>query len=159
MSTRSTARPPIDTLTVCSARPYAGKNAARSIPLAANAAKNASTVAGRIGSAAERITRRVARFQPARCCGVVLRTASSKAKFGAAVCVAPTRDMTSNHSAGRCRNASGDSNVVCALPAMVDRMTLISPRSWYCGTQQTARDPGPSPRSRALAATSCARLP
>src|SRR2546423_466207 len=113
----------------------------------------------RIGSAADMMARSVDRSQPARCCAVVLRTASSKAKFGAAVCVAPTRAITSNHTAGRCRNASGDISVVCALPAMVDRMTLMRPRSWYCGTQHTARVPGPRPRSVALAATSYARLP
>ena len=158
-SSRSTALPPIDTLTVCSASPYAGKNASRVRPVPANAVKKPSIVDCRIGSAADMTARSGRRSQPARCSGVVLRTASSKAKFGAAVCVAATRDITSNHTAGRWRKLNGDSRVVRELPAIVDRITLIRPRSWYCGTQKTPRVSGPSPRSAAFAATSCTRFP
>ena len=65
-----------------------------------------------------------------------------------AMCVAATRVMTSAHTAGRARTASGESTQCVQFPYTALRRPLIRPRSWCWGTQKTLRQGAPPPRAR-----------
>jgi hypothetical protein len=117
------------TFSVASAMPYPAHMASARKPAGPKVRVNVSMVEARTGSEPFAANRRDERSSRWRTSLPILVAATSKPKFGAAVCVPANRVMASSHRAGRCKNAVGSMNVTGTPPEIGVMRPQTRPKS------------------------------